>query len=110
MVLVKDKNKNYYMVSNDDPRYLSGELVHNWKDRKHKKETIEKMHKTHQLNKHQQGEKNSQYGTCWIYKFDENNKPVNIKIKKEALNDYIKQGYIKGRFIPKKIRSVVQPG
>lgn len=102
MVPVKDNKGNIFIVSINDPRYLSGEVKYIWKDRKHKKETIEKMHKTHQLNKHQQGEKNSQYGTCWIYKFDENNKPVNIKIKKEALNDYIKQGYIKGRFIPKK--------
>ena len=37
-----------------------------------------------------------------MYKFNENNKPINIKIKKENINDYIKQGYIKGRFIPKK--------
>lgn len=42
--------------------------------------------------KHQQGEKNSQYGTCWIY----NDKEC-IKIKKEQLEEYISKGWIKGR-------------
>ena len=44
--------------------------------------------------KHQQGEKNSQYGTCWITK-DGTNK----KIKKEELSLYESEGWIKGRKI-----------
>lgn len=40
----------------------------------------------------QKGEKNSQFGTCWITK-DETNK----KIKKEELDNFIKQGWMKGR-------------
>ena len=86
-----------YQVDINDEKYLSGELVPIWKDRKHSAETKQHMSKTHKLNKHQQGEKNSQYGTCWIYKFDENNKPVNIKIKKDELENYINDGWIKGR-------------
>ena len=46
--------------------------------------------------KHQQGEKNSQYGTCWVMKDNENK-----KIKKEELDTYIQMGWIKGRKIKK---------
>ena len=41
-----------------------------------------------------QGEKNSQYGTCWIYN---SILKENKKIKKEFLNNWIEQGWIKGR-------------
>jgi hypothetical protein len=40
------------------------------------------------------GEKNSQYGTCWITKDG-----VNKKIKKENLEDYLNNGWSKGRKI-----------
>ena len=91
-LLVKDKNNNYFCVSVDDPRYLSGEFKPFWCGHKHDITTIEKMKKTHQDNKHQQGEKNSQYGTCWIMK-DGSNK----KIKKDELNSYLQLGWVKGR-------------
>jgi len=42
------------------------------------------------------GEKNSQYGTCWIIKDG-----VNKKIKKEEIENYLKDGWIKGRKIKK---------
>lgn len=42
--------------------------------------------------KHQQGERNSQYGTCWI-----TNGIENKKIKKEDLNNWTSLGYNKGR-------------
>lgn len=45
-------------------------------------------------NKHQQGEKNSQYGTCWI-----TNGEINKKIKKKELVKYISNGWRKGRKI-----------
>jgi len=38
------------------------------------------------------GEKNSQYGTCWITKND-----INKKIKKEDLETYLNEGWVKGR-------------
>ena len=41
-------------------------------------------------------EKNSQFGTCWIY-----NKEKSIKIPKEELNKYIELGYTKGRKMTK---------
>jgi hypothetical protein len=41
-------------------------------------------------------EKNSQYGTCWIYSLLEKK---NIKINKEVLLDYLELGWSKGRKI-----------
>jgi hypothetical protein len=59
--------------------------------KKHKEESKRKIgEKTKKLI----GEKNSQYNTCWITK----NK-INKKIKNNQLNDYLNQGWSKGRFI-----------
>lgn len=63
-------------------------------NKKHTEESIEKMKLTHKLNEHQKGNKNSQYGTCWINKDKENK-----KIKKEELEIWLEQGWIKGRKI-----------
>ena len=38
------------------------------------------------------GDKNSQFGTCWIY-----NDKESKKIKKEELNFHLSNGWIKGR-------------
>ena len=71
-----------------------GKFEYDWTGKKHKKETIEKMCKSQQ-GKHV-GEKNSQYGKCWIY----NIKLKNSKsIKKEELENYLNVGWIKGRKI-----------
>lgn len=51
-----------------------------------KKQIGEKNSKT------QKGEKNSQFGTCWITKDG-----LNKKIKKEELDSFISDGWIKGR-------------
>jgi hypothetical protein len=42
--------------------------------------------------KHQQGERNSQYGTCWV-----TNGAETKKIKREELDSFITLGYYKGR-------------
>jgi len=94
LITVKDKNNNFYSVSLNDSRYLSGELIPLYKGNKHTKESINKLKETFKKNHHQQGEKNSQYGTCWITKNKENK-----KIKKEELEYYISLGWNKGRFI-----------
>lgn len=61
-----------------------------WLGKKHKSDTIEKM-KISAAGKHV-GEKNSQYGTCWI-----TNGKENKKIKKEELDFFINLGFYKGR-------------
>jgi hypothetical protein len=59
------------------------------------KEAIEKRKATFESINHQQGSKNSQYGTCWIFHEEFGNK----KCSKEEVNDYIEKGWTKGRRI-----------
>lgn len=54
---------------------------------KHREETKEKMRKSKN-----QGEKNSQFGTCWV---TEGIKP--IKIHKQHLDEYLTKGFRRGR-------------
>lgn len=61
-----------------------------WVGKKHTPETIEKMKKS--TKGKQLGDKNSQFGTCWI-----TNSKENKKIKKEDLEKYESLGYYKGR-------------
>lgn len=61
-----------------------------WTGRKHTPETLAKLRISHK--DIHVGEKNSQYGTCWIHNDDHNK-----KIKKEELDNYLNIGYIKGR-------------
>lgn len=63
-----------------------------WSGRHHSNETKLLMSKKRKGHTHSQGSKNSQYGTCWILKND-----VSKKIKKEELDSYLKEGWIKGR-------------
>lgn len=93
-VTVKDKNGNTFQIDKDDPRYLSGELVCIWTNRKHKSETCNKIKQTMSEHKHQQGQKNSQFGKCWIHNVE---RKENIKVKKEDIEQYLKDGWVKGR-------------
>lgn len=63
---------------------------YDWNGKKHKEETKIKI--SEKLKLSSKGESNSQFGTCWITKDNENK-----KIKKEELEDYLKYGWIKGR-------------
>lgn len=65
-----------------------------WKNRKHTKESKEKISKSQQGK--QVGEKNSQYGTCWIYNLD---LKINKKINKKDLENWIKNNWNLGRKI-----------
>ena len=56
-------------------------------------ETKEKRKETFKEIGHQQGEKNSSFGTCWIY----HELIGSRKCRKELLPDYLEQGWIKGR-------------
>lgn len=55
-------------------------------------EAIIKKKLTYAKNNHQQGVKNSQYGTCWV-----TNGRDNIKIKINQLDKYLQTGYTRGR-------------
>lgn len=59
------------------------------------KSAIEKTKETFKEIGHQQGEKNSSFGTCWIY----HELIGSRKCKKELLPDYLEQGWLKGRKI-----------
>ena len=91
-ILVKDKSGKCFMVNINDERYISGELKPILCGKHHTKESKQKLKETYKKIKHQQGEKNSQYGTCWIH----NNKE-NKKIKREQLNKYLELDWIIGR-------------
>jgi hypothetical protein len=64
-----------------------------FKDKQHTTETKRIIGEKSSI--HQKGNKNSQFGTCWVFDEDE----VNKKIKKENLDSYLSAGWIKGRRI-----------
>ena len=76
-------------------RHNTGEAK-SWKDNfswfglKHSEDTKHKMKNSH-VGKHI-GNKNSQFGTCWI-----RNQQISKKIKKEDIEIYLRQGWLKGR-------------
>lgn len=65
----------------------------NFQGKTHTEKTIEKQKVTFKEIGHQQGEKNSQFGKCWIYHELIGSK----KCKKELLPEYLEQGWVKGR-------------
>jgi hypothetical protein len=63
-----------------------------WYGKRHSEDSKKKIGEANSI--HQKGSKNSQYGTCWIYnETDEKN----MKIKKEDIDEYINNGWKKGR-------------
>ena len=65
-----------------------------WFQKTHSEDTKQKLREKAVINQHQQGEKNSQFGSIWI-----TDGTANQKIKKDAV---IPEGWRKGRFISKK--------
>jgi hypothetical protein len=65
---------------------------HPWEGRKHNDESKRKIGEAN--SKHQKGEGNSQYGTCWIHNLEEK---ISKKIPKDELEDWLELGWIKGR-------------
>lgn len=95
---VKDKYGNTFQVSKEDNRLLSGELIHtstglsgvkSFLNKTHSEKTKQKMS---EKAKQRTGDKNSSFGTCWITKENQNK-----KIKKEDLEVYLLDGWLKGR-------------
>jgi hypothetical protein len=63
-----------------------------WTGKRHTDESKRKIGESN--SKRQKGEGNSQYGTCWIHSLT---LQENKRINKEDLNDWISEGWIKGR-------------
>ena len=95
-VLVKDKNNKKFWVDKEDSRYINGEVVSIHKGVKKSAEQKQKMKNTHKLNKHQQREKNSQYGTRWYWISNDILK-LNKKIERKFIQEYEIQGWKRGR-------------
>lgn len=74
--------------------YYENGGVNGFKGKFHSVETKKKIGETNA--KHQQGERNSQYGTMWIYSLAEK---VSKKINKEDFSDWETKGWTKGRKI-----------
>lgn len=81
-----EKISNGLKEAGFDPRTFLGKT--------HSEETKRKMSETHKRNNHQKGEKNSQFGKCWIYNLE---LQENKSIKKDELNNWLEKGWIKGR-------------
>ena len=91
-VAVRDNRGRYFSVSTDDPRYLSGELVCVWKDKKHSDESKRKIGDKNSI--HQTGSGNSQYGTCWI---KNDSLKLTKRINRDELEIYTTDGWVLGR-------------
>lgn len=100
-VTVKDNNGNIYNIDKNDPRYLNKELKPLWCGKHHSAETKKKMSHTHNLNKHQQGEKNSMHNRKWMHKID-NEKILCKPILKNEIDKYLNNGWSLGRVVNKK--------
>jgi len=79
------------LLENVKKAHIEGKIKYdNFKGKKHSEETKKLMSESSK--NIGIGEKNSQYGTCWITKDN-----VNKKIKKENLEFYLNESWVKGR-------------
>lgn len=90
--VVRDNKDNVFVVDKNDERLKNGKLKFMFQGKKHDEEWRKKVKEKFATIKHQQGEKNSQYGTMWINKDN-----VPKKIKKEEFEKYQKDGWEKGK-------------
>ena len=84
------RQKKYPSLSHSTAMRGHNEGWFSFKGKKHTEETLALLKQAHK--DIHAGERNSQYGTCWIH-----NAEHNKKIKKEELDNYLNIGYIKGR-------------
>ena len=89
-VVVKDSNGKKFRVSKEDPRYVNGELIGANKGIKLKLD--KRNDPNHSSHFSQSGNKNSQYGTCWIHSVDGKNK----KVKREEIDKWLNEGWFRG--------------
>ena len=83
------KKRNEAFLSSIIKYYENGG-INGFQGKQHSKEFKDRM-KGHER---QNGDKNSQYGSIWIYSLEEK---LSKKIKKEELQTYEKDGWLKGR-------------
>jgi hypothetical protein len=82
------KDRNLKTSNTIKKKYIDGWV--NWDGKLHSEETKQLMSEKRKGTG--TGENNSQYGTCWITKGG-----INKKIKKEDLELYLNEGWLKGR-------------
>ena len=88
------KNKWIFNLSNTHKqKYLDG-YVNPFIGRMHDENAINKMRESHKKTFHQQGVKNSQFGTMWIHNLD---LKESKKIKQDEFPEYESLGWLKGR-------------
>lgn len=90
-------NKEFLRLRNlkqwSDPEFRDKSLKRlNWTGRKHTDDSKRKIGKANSI--YQSGERNSQFGTCWIH-----NSVIEkcIKIKLDELDEFLRIGWIRGR-------------
>ena len=91
-VLVTDSEGKSFFTDKNDERFLTGDIKLYWKGRKRQEKSIKRQKETFKKINHQQGEKNSQYGTCWIH-----NEKEAKKVKKDTVEEYLLEGWKLGR-------------
>lgn len=84
------KQKKGLIKAHEEGKIIPINKSYNWNGKKHSEESKQKMSASSKGMG--TGENNSQYGTCWITK-----ECVNKKIKKEDLESYLNEGWVKGR-------------
>lgn len=91
------KNQNYRnnFSLEMSKRHSEGKIPYDgFKGKKHTEEW--KKNQSQIMKEKSKGSKNSQFGTCWIY---DPSSQKNLKIQKELLDEYLIQGYKKGRIL-----------
>ena len=84
-ITVKDKLGKIYCVDKTDERYLSGDLVPIWNGKRHREDSKEKIRNT-------MTPKDSKNPRVWV------SKDGKFKyLRKELLEEYLNNGWIKGR-------------
>jgi hypothetical protein len=84
------KRKQYYEQLLSGKRKQNPDYFYDWNGKTHTDETKQKLSEVKKGTG--VGIKNSQYGTCWITKNNENK-----KIKKTEINPYLNDGWVRGR-------------
>ena len=87
---VRHKNRMIYLHKNHPEKFNHD----GFKGKHHTEEVKKSIGKKNSI--HQKGSGNSQYGTCWIYNEEEK---VSKRVSKEEANDFIEQGWLRGRKI-----------